>query len=36
MFLDSHRLAALRDRAMRFASMEQMVGSLIKGLRDPI
>jgi 2-polyprenyl-6-methoxyphenol hydroxylase-like FAD-dependent oxidoreductase len=36
MFLESPKLAALRNRALRFASMEQMVGPLIKGLRDPI
>lgn len=36
MFLNSPRLAALRDRALRFASMEQMVGPLIKDLRNPI
>lgn len=36
MFISSPRLASLRDRALRFASMEQMVGPLIKDLRDPI
>lgn len=36
MFLSSPRLAALRNRALRLASMEQMVGPLIKDLRDPI
>lgn len=36
MFISSPRLAYLRDRALRFASMEQMVGPLIKDLRDPI
>ncbi|HET6625907.1 MAG TPA: NAD(P)/FAD-dependent oxidoreductase [Nocardioidaceae bacterium] len=36
MFLRSQRLAAVRDRAFRFASMEQMVGPLIKELREPI
>ena len=36
MFLDSPRLASLRNRGLRFASMEQMVGPLIKDLREPI
>ena len=36
MFIRSHRLAHVRDRALRFASMEQMVGPLIKDLRNPI
>ncbi|HEX6681979.1 MAG TPA: NAD(P)/FAD-dependent oxidoreductase [Candidatus Limnocylindrales bacterium] len=36
MFLNSARLATLRNRALRFASMEQMVGPLIKDLRNPI
>lgn len=36
MFLNSPRLATLRNRALRFASMEQMVGPLIKDLREPI
>ena len=36
MFLGSPRLASLRDRALRLASMEQTVGPLIKGLRQPI
>lgn len=36
MFLDSPRLASVRDRALRFASMEQMVGPLIQSLRDPM
>lgn len=36
MFLNSPRLASLRNRGLRFASMEQMVGPLIKDLREPI
>jgi 2-polyprenyl-6-methoxyphenol hydroxylase-like FAD-dependent oxidoreductase len=36
MFLDSPRLATLRNRALRFASMERMVGPLIKDLHNPI
>jgi len=36
MFLSSPRLASVRDRALRLARMEQMVGPLIKGLRHPI
>ncbi|MGH3382936.1 MAG: FAD-dependent oxidoreductase, partial [Nocardioidaceae bacterium] len=36
MFLSSPRLASVRDLALRLASMEQMVGPLIKGLRQPI
>lgn len=36
MFMTSPRLAALRNRALRFASMERMVGPLIKDLREPI
>lgn len=36
MFLSSPRLVAVRDRALRFTSMEQMVGPLIKDLRRPI
>ncbi len=36
MFLNSPRLAALRNRGLRFASMEQMVGPLIDDLQKPI
>ena len=36
MFLNSPRLASLRNRGLRFASMEQMVRPLIKDLREPI
>jgi FAD-dependent urate hydroxylase len=36
MFLSSPRLASVRDRALRLARMEQMVGPLIKALRQPI
>ena len=36
MFVRRHRLAALRDRALKHASMEQMTGPLIKALRQPI
>lgn len=36
MFLSSARLASVRNRALRLASLEQMVGPLIKGLRQPI
>jgi 2-polyprenyl-6-methoxyphenol hydroxylase-like FAD-dependent oxidoreductase len=36
MFIRSEPLAAVRSRAFRFASMEQMVGPLIKELRRPI
>ena len=36
MFVRSHRLAAVRDRALKHASMEQMTGPLIKALRQPI
>jgi 2-polyprenyl-6-methoxyphenol hydroxylase-like FAD-dependent oxidoreductase len=36
MFLNSPRLASLRNRGLRFATMEQMVGPLIKDLREPI
>lgn len=36
MFIRSHRIAAVRNRALRFARMEQLVGPLIKGLREPI
>ena len=36
MFLSSPRLASLRNRGLRFASMEQMVRPLIKDLREPI
>lgn len=36
MFVRSQRLAGLRDRALRLTSMEQLVGPLIKDLRNPI
>ncbi|MGA9748385.1 MAG: FAD-dependent monooxygenase [Nocardioides sp.] len=36
MFLRSTRLASLRNRGLRHASMEMMVGPLIKQLREPI
>jgi 2-polyprenyl-6-methoxyphenol hydroxylase-like FAD-dependent oxidoreductase len=36
MFVRSPHLAALRNRALRHASMEQMTGPLIKQLRAPI
>jgi 2-polyprenyl-6-methoxyphenol hydroxylase-like FAD-dependent oxidoreductase len=36
MFIRSRRLASLRNRALSHASMEQMVGPLIKDLREPI
>ena len=36
MFLSSPRLASVRNRGLRFASMEQMVGPLIDDLREPI
>lgn len=36
MFIPSRRLALLRDRALRFASMDQMVSPLIKAMRNPI
>jgi 2-polyprenyl-6-methoxyphenol hydroxylase-like FAD-dependent oxidoreductase len=36
MFVRSRRLAAIRNRALRFASMEQVVGPLIKELKNPI
>lgn len=36
MFIRSRRLAHLRDRALRNVRMEQMVGPLVKDLRNPI
>ena len=36
MFIRNTRLAALRNRALKHARMEQMVGPLIKALREPI
>lgn len=36
MFVRSRRLAALRNRALAHARMEQLVGPLIKQLREPI
>jgi 2-polyprenyl-6-methoxyphenol hydroxylase-like FAD-dependent oxidoreductase len=36
MFMRSPQLAALRNRALKHASIEQMVGPLMKGLREPI
>jgi len=36
MFIRSPTLARLRDRALKLASIEQMVGPLIKDLREPI
>ena len=36
MFLSSPRLASLRNRGLRFASMEQLVAPLIADLRKPI
>ncbi|NJC23728.1 2-polyprenyl-6-methoxyphenol hydroxylase-like FAD-dependent oxidoreductase [Arthrobacter pigmenti] len=36
MFVRSARLAAVRDKALLLATMEQMVGPLIKDLREPI
>lgn len=36
MFIQSRALAHVRDRALRFFSMEQMIGPLIKNLEKPI
>jgi hypothetical protein len=36
MFLRSPRLCAVRNRALTFATLEQLIGPLIADLRRPI